>query len=95
MIEFVSYDGKFPTPCLGSLMYLYNGVKHTVNNPLKSGGACFIDPVDGKEVLTTGKWRLRMSMFPHLGKAEFMELEKLVNDNVTAGCCGGCLGKAG
>lgn len=40
MIEFVSYNGKFPNLCRGTLVIKVNGEEISLENYLISGGRC-------------------------------------------------------
>ncbi|MDR2863982.1 MAG: hypothetical protein LBV68_00020 [Spirochaetaceae bacterium] len=99
-VQFIKYGGVYPTACLGTLTFSYVESPGSapkiisVESPLKTGGQCYDDGTP-EGVFTKGKWRLRMSMFPYLSKVDFLELERLVNQNVPEGCCGGCLPNRG
>ena len=43
MVEFVSYNGKFPNLCRGTLVIKVNGEEISLENYLISGGQCWFD----------------------------------------------------
>lgn len=129
MIEFVSYDGEFPTLCSGLLvvridgrMYAlgpysdrsrYRGFWSRSNRTeileddriikvfgfyLESGGR--IDWGDDGEnpKIVEGKWiiddkamKLENGERFILSGEQKSELEKVINQNIELGCCGGCV----
>lgn len=92
-IEFISYDGKYPCLCFGVLKIKFNGKPYELVNVLSSSGECYIDD-GGNEIVTKGKWHVNEYLF-ELYYPELVpfkeEIEKVVNENVEKGCCGGCL----
>lgn len=97
MVEFVSYDGKFPNLCSGVLTVKINGKEVKFGNNLMSqgnedkfwysGGGC-----DFKEFTTIqGKWKINYLMLKDEYKLYASELIEVFNQNVKYGCCGGCL----
>lgn len=129
MIEFVSYDGKFPTLCEGLLvvridgrMYAFspysnesmyrsfwnrynrmevledNSITKVFGFYLESGGR--IDWGDDGESpkIVEGKWtiddetmKLENGVRFILSGEQKSELEKVINQNIEFGCCGGCI----
>ena len=51
MVEFVSYNGKYPNLCGGLLIIKVNGKKHELRFCLSSGGNCYIDN-NNKEIVS-------------------------------------------
>lgn len=88
MVEFVSYNGKFPNLCRGTLVIKVNGEKIALKNYLCSGGECWFDEYRNGHV-ETGDWRL--SQLPNNLEPYREEILKVVNENVPHGCCGGCI----
>lgn len=43
MVEFVSYDGKYPCLCFGTLTIKVDGITYLFKNTLISGGGIFIN----------------------------------------------------
>lgn len=90
-IEFMEYTGKRGSLCEGDLIIKVNGKKYFFETPL----------VCSKELNTevsniiecSWSWRdvnLLEIFYPEL-QGYFMEILKVVNDNVPHGHCGGCL----
>lgn len=89
MVEFVSYNGKFPNLCSGTLIIRVNGEEFTLEAPcLQSGGECGFDE-EWNEYIETGDWRL--CGLPDDLEQYGDEILKVVNENVPHGCCGGCI----
>lgn len=89
MVEFVSYNGKFPNLCSGTLIIRVNGEEFTLEAPcLQSGGNCGFDE-EQNEYIETGDWRL--CGLPDSLEQYRDEILKVVNENVPRGCCGGCI----
>ena len=91
-IEFVSYDGKWPCLCMGTLTLKIEGKKVQMKGGLCSGGTCYCGFNGDGDVVTEGDWTVNFECWP----VEFSELEqqivaRLVNENIEHGCCGGCL----
>lgn len=89
-LEFVSYDGKYPNLCSGTLVMRIGGER--IQFPeycLSSGGSAGFTS-DGEDVVTDGEWTIRdwPENFPESLKEKATQL---VNENVHYGCCGGCL----
>ena len=87
-IEFVSYDGKFPNRCSGTLTLRIDGMERTFSKYcMHTGGRAFFDK-NGDEHIESGPWTVDVpdDLLPI--KAE---IEECVNANVYPGCCGGCL----
>lgn len=85
MVEFVSYDGKYPNLCSGTLVLKIDG--EIVKFPkycMDSGGSC--DWRSG--IVTEGFWDVHVP--PEYSKYT-QEILDVVNENVPYGCCGGCI----
>jgi len=90
VLEFVSYNGRFPTLCSGKLVMRLNGNLITFPDYcLDSGGRVSFDE-DWNEKVTQGPWMIYH--FPE-GFPEHLKEKAtdLVNENVMYGCCGGCV----
>lgn len=88
MVEFVSYNGKFPNLCRGTLVIKVNGEEISLENYLISGGRCWFDK-DRVDHVESGDWRI--SKLPDDLEQCRDEILKVVNENVPYGCCGGCI----
>ena len=91
MVEFVSYDGKWPVLCSGILVLKIDD--ETVQFPphlLKSGGTVWFDK-DWKAKIETGAWDVWDDCIPDKYKKRRDEIIEIINQNVPFGCCGGCI----
>ena len=90
-IEFVSYDGKWPNLCSGVLTILIDGVKRELPEYcLCSGGSVYFTG-EWEEHVEEGDWSLSDHFLPEDLKPLKEEIEKVINENVPKGCCGGCV----
>ena len=91
MIEFVSYDGKWPCLCFGTLIIKVDGKTYSFNDAMISGGyICGGPDTDWDMWSEEGDWKIDLREHPELEPYK-EEIEKVVNDNVEHGCCGGCI----
>lgn len=88
MIEFVSYSGKYPNLCSGDLIVKINGEEVNLGICLRSGGVCGFT-AEWEDYVTHGDWKI--DELPEAYEKYRKEIEKVANDNVPHGCCGGCL----
>ena len=95
-LKFVSYDGKYPTLCMGNLKFVAifsDGSEKEYNwkDAITSTGG-----LDDDYEAYTGDWDVHLPLYrEEEDYSEFTPmvlyyLEKLVNENVPRGCCGGC-----
>ena len=129
MIEFVSYEGKFPNLCEGLLVVridgrlyafspysdrsMYRGFWSRDNRTeileddsitkvfgfyLKSGGRIDWGEDGESPKIVKGKWiiddksmKLENGVRFILSGEQKSELEKVINQNIEFGCCGGCV----
>lgn len=89
MIEFVSYDGKWPCLCYGTLIIKVNGKTYSFNDAMISGGRICKDE-EWNMWSEQGPWELNLEEYPELEPYK-EEITEIVNDNVSWGCCGGCI----
>lgn len=94
VIEFISYDGKYPNRCSGTLVISINGRRIEMQRALSSGGVCSMLHVgdDRVEHVEEGNWYFNgaTNLDEEVLLYEDVILQ-LVNEHVTHGCCGGCL----
>lgn len=90
IVEFVSYDGSYPTLCFGTLIVRINGQEVNLGNCLSSGGSCGFDE-EYDEYVNYGAWLVDESSIPSEYLQYKQQIEDVVNQNVPYGCCGGCL----
>lgn len=90
MLKFVSYDGKYPNLCSGTLVLELDGQIVTFpEHCLSSGGSARFDE-DWREQVESGPWTI--DEYPEGFPEELYEqAEYLVNANISYGCCGGCI----
>ena len=88
MVEFVSYNGKYPNLCRGTLFIRVNGEEISLENYLISGGRRWFDKEWNGHV-EKGDWQF--SQLPDNLEPYRDEILKVVNENVPHGCCGGCI----
>lgn len=91
MVEFVSYDGKWPCLCMGTLTIRVNDKTYRFNHAMVSGGAIYGGPSTDWEMWSEqGDWKIDLEEHPELEPYKD-EIERVVNENVEHGCCGGCI----
>ena len=95
-VEFVSYTGKFPGLCQGTLTLRINGKEVKFGNiPLaeKSDYPAFWE-TGGTTVANggafEGRWRVNTDKLPDCYKPYAVEIADIMNSRVELGCCGGC-----
>lgn len=86
-VEFVSYDGRYPCRCYGTLVLRIDGEEVVLKNALRSGGSVWFDD-DWNEHVEQGEWGVEI---PEEYQKYSDEIHRVVNDNVPDGCCGGCV----
>lgn len=87
MVEFVSYNGKYPNLCTGELVLRITGKEVNLGCCLCSGGRVWFDD-EGSEHVEDGSWSVSV---PKEFAQYADEITEVVNDNVRWGCCGGCV----
>lgn len=88
MVKFISYNGSYPNLCSGALIIEIDGVIHKLKNGcLSSGGDVWFDN-NSEEHVDSGLWSVTV---PNALIQYKSEIEKLANENVQLGCCGGCV----
>ena len=91
MVEFVSYDGKWPCLCSGTLIIKVDGKTYSFKHAMISGGGIFGGPSTNWDMWAEeGDWKIDLEEHPELEQYK-EENEKVVNENVEHGCCGGCI----
>lgn len=92
MVEFISYDGKYPCLCMGTLKISVDGKIYTFKHAMISGGGTYLD--DDWDIeeggVEKGDWEIDLREHPGLERYK-EEITRLVNENVEHGCCGGCI----
>lgn len=99
-VKFISYDGKYPCLCMGTLTLEIDGTKYNFGDNYKrrdnypafwsSGGDCSFTE-DWDDVVTSGEWLINVNEIPEEFRKYAKEIDEVFNTNVPYGCCGGCL----
>ena len=94
-VKFISYDGRYPHLCSGKLTLKIDGIVVTFGSLWKiqtdypkfwsSGGVC------NSESCSTNEWEIDVRELPEIYRKYAAEIDRIFNDNVPHGCCGGCL----
>ena len=99
-IEFVSYDGKYPNLCRGTLVLRIDGKEYSFRNSLDSGGMVTHDGNFNNWNVYVDEWLFspENDFSEEIKNLNLTEAEKkwiriLINENVEWGCCGGCVEK--
>lgn len=104
-VKFVSYNGKYPNLCRGTLVLNINGIDITFAPDEKridnvtifptfwsTGGSTeFHDPGYLNPYTTNGEWVIYEEDLPEQYRQYVSEIDEVFNDNVPFGCCGGCI----
>lgn len=97
-VKFIDYTGEWPNLCSGILILEINGkiYKFGYNQEYpsfwSSGGSCgFNDRINWESYVTSGEWEIDVDDLPEELKKYAPEIDRVFNDNVKWGCCGGCL----
>ena len=103
-IQFISYDGKWPNLCAGTLKLVVNGTEHELRHALHSTGTCVWEPPSedndwcGREIIEPGIWHVDFTFADHAifgDDSELLrrEIEWLANNEwpIDKPCCGGCM----
>lgn len=87
-LEFVSYDGKWPSLCWGTLRFKLGAKLYVWEDALHSSGRVE-RRVSGDYTTISGLWSVKFpGDFPEFLRPAVTEM---VNENVEHGCCGGCI----
>ena len=89
MVEFISYTGKYPCLCMGTLTIKVDGNTYQFEHALISGGGICKDD-DWNMWALAGDWEVDLEEHPELEPYK-EEITRLVNESVELGCCGGCI----
>lgn len=92
MVEFVSYNGKYPNLCSGTLVIKVDGKQYELRYILSSGGCLYENPEWGLAT-KKGPWSIdTWGLEDHPELMQYVdELTELVNKHIPQGCCGGCI----
>ena len=88
MVEFVSYDGRYPNLCSGTLVLRINGEERVFPEYCMHSGGCACFDEEWNDYVVQGEWSVDV---PDDLLQYKKEIEECVNENVPFGCCGGCI----
>lgn len=101
-VKFVSYDGKWPCLCSGTLVLNIDGKDYSFGYSYGkekehdfdckfwySGGKVTADK-DWNFTITHNPWVIVEKWIPEQFQKYAGEIEEVFNNNVEFGCCGGC-----
>jgi hypothetical protein len=89
-VKFVSYDGKYPNLCSGTLVLEVNGKTYKWGNHsgiIYSGGGL----LHNYEGTYNGEWNVDYAKINDEIKDYAEAIDACINENITYGCCGGCI----
>ena len=101
-IKFISYTGKYPNLCSGILTLEIDGKWYKFGHSIykesqgqfrkfwDSGGCVWFDD-EWDEYVSNGKWSINVDNLPEQFRKYASEIDKVFNENVPQGCCGGCV----
>ena len=90
MIKFISYSGRYPSLCMGTLLIEIDGKEYSISDALCSGGSVWFDN-GWEEHVEHGPWSFDSYSFPEELEQFRDEITDLVNESIPHGCCGGCI----
>ena len=88
-IKFIEYTGKYPNLCSGTLVILFKGEEYRINGWTSGGSISFDD--NWNAYVWHGDWSIDRKKLPLVLQPFHSDIEKLMNENVEKGCCGGCI----
>lgn len=96
-VKFISYSGEYPNLCSGILILEIDGKQYkfapyhdniTIFPKFWSSGGCFSENFLNVE---KGEWEIDYMEIPEQFRKYANEIDKVFNENVEYGCCGGCI----
>lgn len=88
-VEFVSYDGRYPSLCMGTLVLKINGKKISFGDNKNDNYPSFWRS-GGCAGYSSGEWMIAINEIPVKYQKYAEEIDVVFNNNVRYGCCGGC-----
>ena len=100
-VKFVNYTGEYPNLCRGTLTLEIDGIEYTFGGKYYesktdfkrfwySGGSVSFDD-EWNAYVETGKWEIDVDDLPEQFRKYAYEIDRVFNENVDWGCCGGCI----
>ena len=96
-VKFISYTGKYPCLCMGVLILEIEGEKYKFGDIggfssfWSSGGSCGFTNNYADSYIDENEWIIDEEELPEKFRKYAKEIDEVFNENVTWGCCGGCL----
>lgn len=96
-VHFISYTGKWPCLCSGvlTLQIADKAYKFGYNSAHQSfwdsGGRCGFISGYSESYVNKGEWIIDVERLPEDLRQYAEEIDRIFNENVPHGCCGGCL----
>lgn len=93
-VKFISYSGKYPNLCSGTLTLMIDEQYVFFGNGLaqrfwQSGGG--ISRLPGNVFGYQDEWIIDAKKIPEKYRVYAEEIDRVFNENVPYGCCGGCI----
>ncbi len=101
-VKFISYSGKYPNLCRGTLKLEIDGVEYcfcgdndgangkSENGAYKRFWHTFGEYYGDTNPFWSGEWVIDVSTLPEHLRKYAAEIDEVFNKNVERGCCGGC-----
>ena len=99
-VKFISYTGDYPCLCSGILILEIDGEQYEFGHYNESqrqfrgfwhsGGRVWFDNNWGEHV-EDGEWFIDVDDLPEQFRKYAEEIDRVFNENVEWGCCGGCV----
>lgn len=96
-VKFISYTGRYPNLCSGTLTLEIDGVKYTFGGSYKEPKAdfdkfwCSGGGITRDYENYSGEWQINVNNLPEQFHKYAREIDDVFNNNVEWGCCGGCI----
>ena len=90
-IKFVSYDGRYPHLCSGTLVLNIDGEDVVFPCDCLCSGGYIIFDNDWNADVVCGPWDIYTDLIPFDYRHLKNEILEVINNNVPWGCCGGCV----
>ena len=102
-VKFVGYTGEYPNLCNGILTLCIDGIEYTFGSNLsnqgtdypdrfwETGGSCGFRGRYDDEYIEENEWIIDYNLIPDPFKKYADLIDRVFNENVEYGCCGGCL----
>ncbi len=96
-VKFIKYTGAWPSLCIGELTLEIDGKEYKFggisgyDSFWVSGGSCGFNNGYIDSRVTKASWIIFEEHLPEHLKIYAEEIDRVFNENVSWGCCGGCL----